>query len=498
MRARAFFNCILAYFLVENTNLLSQELYEVDILHSDFAILETINGEALKNLSGNVKLKHKNTYIDCDSAVVYLNNNIDAIGHVIMKRKNMTVRGEFLQYFSNQKLAVLNNNIVLTDKKAKLYTQDLTYDLTSDMGYYMKGGKLVNEKTEITSQFGSYYSNTSQVLFRQNVHVNHPDYQLTSDSLLYDTKLKKSIFKSSTKITNDSGYIWCNSGWYDEENKRSSFGRGTYIFNPPQWILTDSILTDKKIGMSFIYKTFEYHDTALKIHVFGDSAVMYDDNKNITAFKRATLVLESEDNKPTFIRADILESKTVEKKKNLRAIKNVRLYNNDFQGVADTMLYTDIDSLMIFKKNPIIWHKMDQISGDVIHLYTSNKKPKKMNVYGNAFMIQKEEMYAHYNQICGDTTLIDFKSGEIEQMNTIGNANSLYYGKEEGKGYIGINVSESHNLKAIFDSSKVKKIIFYQNPKAIFYPLKEITDSNRFLPKFKWEEALKPKNKDDI
>lgn len=478
-------------------NVFAQEQYEVEILHADSAIMEPINGETVKRLIRNVHLKHKNSLIDCDTAIIYQNNNIDAMGNVTLRKKTTKIQGDFLQYFSNQKLAVLNNNVILTDKKAKLYCQDMTYDLTSDIGYYMKGGKLVNEKSTITSQFGTYFSESSQALFRQNVYVNNPDYKLTSDSLMYDTKKKRSLFKTSTKIENDSGYIWCNTGWYDEEKNQSSFGRGTYIYNPSSWIATDSIFYDKKNGRSTIYKTFEYHDTASKIHVFGDTAIMYNENKDITAYNRPILIIESSDNKPTFIRAEVLESKRTKKAKRLKAIKNVRLYNQEFQGVADTMYYYEEDSLMLLRKNPIVWESSDQITGDRIDIYLANKKPDRMNVFQNAFLIQ-EEARGHYNQISSDTIYIYFKKGQVDVLLAFNKAKSIYYGKEEGKGYLGLNSTESQSLKAIFDSSKPKKIIFYENPKAIFIPVKEIDESNKSLPNFKWLAIQRPKNKDDL
>lgn len=47
-------------------------------------------------------------------------------------------------------------------------------------------------------------------------------------------------------------------------------GEGLISDNPPSWLLTDSIFYDKKNGKHYIYKTFEYHDTAAKTHLFGD------------------------------------------------------------------------------------------------------------------------------------------------------------------------------------------------------------------------------------
>lgn len=491
------------FFISTQYTCFGQELYEVEILPpTQEGVMESVNGETIKRLVGNVKLRHKNNLIDCDSAVIYANNNIDAFGHVVIRKNSQTkVQGNILHYISLQKIALLNGNVIMTDRKSKLYTEDMTYDLNNDIGYYMQGGKMVNDNSEITSQIGTFYTKTSQVLFRQNVYVNHPKYKLTSDSLAYDTKLKRSIFKSSTKIENDSGYIWCNTGWHDEEKNQSTFGQGTYIYNSPYWMQTDSIFHDKKNGKSYIYKTFEYHDTAMKVHVFGDSAIMYNDNKDITAFKRPILILESSDNKPTFVKGDILDVKT-DKRDNriMTAINNVRMYNAEFQGIGDTMKYFSLDSSMYMSKNAYLWMKKSQISGNQIFTYFKSRKPSKMNVYQNALLIQEEDVKNHFNQISSDSNQIFFKNGEMDFMYAYGNAKSIYYAKQEGIGnyYIGLNSSESYSLKMEQDSSKPKRIIFYQKPKAIFIPVKEINDTNRFLTKFVWKEMVRPKSKDDL
>lgn len=476
-------------------------MYQVEILPpTQEGVMETINGETIKRLVGNVKLRHKGNLIDCDSAIIYANNNIDAFGNVVIRKKKFTkIQGQVLHYFSAQKLAILNQNVILTDKKSKLYTEDVTYDLYNDIGYYMQGGKMVNDNSEITSQQGTLYTKLNLVLFKQNVQVNHPKYKLNSDSLLYDTKQKRSVFKSSTKIENDSGYIWCNSGWHDEEKNQSTFGQGTYIYNAPHWLLTDSIFYDRKIGKSYIYKTFEYHDTAMKVHLFGDSAIMYNNNEDISAYHRPNLIIESNDNKPTFIKGNILDVKTdKQKNKVMTATGNVRMYNIDFQGIGDTLKYFAKDSVLFMSNKAFLWHKDYQISGNQIFTYFENSKPKRMNVYHNALLIQEEEIKGNYNQIASDTNFVFFQNGKLDFMNAIGNAKSIYYAKENGKGYLGMNSSESHSLKMTYDSTSPKAITFYQKPKAIFYPVKDISISNKFLPNFVWKEMVRPKSKDDL
>lgn len=479
----------------------AQEVYEVEILPpTQRGIMEAINGEMVKILVGNVKLRHKGTYIDCDSAIIYSNNNIEAFGRVKIWKTNKTkLEGDHLSYLSLQRVAIIRGNVIISDKNSKLYTEDVTYDLNVEVGQYLTGGKLVTNQSEITSQTGTYYAKDNLVLFKQNVHINHPKYKLDSDSLMYNTKLKRSIFRTSTKIESDSGYIWCNSGWYDEENKLSSFGKGTYIYNPPNWMLTDSIYYDRSKGVSHIFKTFEYHDTAAKMHLFGDSAYMYNDNKDFTAYHRPTLIMESSDNKPTFIRGKTLYSQSLPlNHRRMKVVGNVKMYNKDFQAISDTIIYLSKDSSINMNKDAFVWHEKYQISGDHLLIYMENKKPKQMNVYGHSFLANEEESYGHYNQVSSDTNYIYFLGGKLDYLYARGNTKSIYYGKEEGKGYLGLNSSESYSLKMLYQNGEVDRVIFYETPKAIFYPVKEINDGNRFLSNFLWNQKARPNSKDEL
>jgi lipopolysaccharide export system protein LptA len=475
----------------------------VEVLNSDFASIETIENEMVKKLFGNVKLLHKGTLMYCDTATIYVNNNVFASGHIkIVRPKGQTISGQILNYYSDQKLAVIRDHIVLRDKKMKLETTDITYDMNTDVGFYTNGGVVTSEDTKITSRHGTYVSKSKSIFFKFDVRVTNPKYKLVSDTLEYNTETKRNIFYGSTKIENDSGYIWCNKGWHDGEKNQSSFGVGTIIYNGSQWLMTDSLFYDKKNGFGRIFKTFEFHDTTSKFHVFGDTAVYYEKEKRVIAYHRPILIYESSNSNPLFIRANIIESKEIDGHKTIVGIKNAKMYSKDFQAVSDTLKYFGKDSVFHLIKDPFAWNDSSQVSGRRMELYMKEKKPAKMIVYENAIMVQEEAKNKAYNQIAGDTIEIYFNQkgskSQIEQMKANSNAKSIYYGKEEGKGYIGLNSTESSNLVAIFDSGSIKKIIFLDHPKATFYPIKDVNDQNSKLKNFIWKIALKPKNKEDL
>jgi len=489
--------------LCVNILVYAQESAMVEVLNSDIGSIEPYENEMVKKLYGHVKLLHKGTVMFCDTATIFANNNVFAVGNIkIVRPKGQTITGHLLNYYSDQKLAVIRDHIVLRDKKMKLETTDITYDMNSDIGYYTNGGVVTSEDTRITSKHGTYVAKTKSVFFKFEVRVTNPKYKLTSDTLEYNTESKRNIFYGSTKIDNDSGYIWCNKGWHDGEKNQSSFGVGTIIYNGTQWLMTDSMFYDKKAGFGRIFKTFEFHDTASKFHVFGDTAEYYEKDKRVVAYRRPILIYESSNTNPLFIRANTIESVEKDGVKNVYGIKNAKIYSQDFQAVSDTLKYYGKDSVFHLLKEPFAWKDSSQVSGQRMLLYMKEKKPSKMFVYHNAIMVQEESKNKAYNQIAGDTIEIYFKQrgakSQIELMKAKSNAKSIYYGKEEGKGYIGLNSTESKNLNALFDSVSIDKIIFLDHPTATFFPLKDVNEQNSKLKNFIWKIALKPKSKEDL
>ena len=86
----------------------------------------------------------------------------------------MQTYAQYLKYIGTEKTAYLQKDVKLVDKKATLFTQDLDYNLGSGIGNYHNGGKVINGKTTITSKDGTYYADTKDVYFKNDVVVTQP------------------------------------------------------------------------------------------------------------------------------------------------------------------------------------------------------------------------------------------------------------------------------------------------------------------------------------
>src|ERR1700744_5760694 len=165
-----------------------------------FEQVDSVTG--ITTLVGNVKIKQETTIIDCDSLRMNPHENfIECFGNVhINDNDSVDIYSDYMKYLVDKKLVHFEKNVRLTDGKGVLTTQDLDYDMNQRVGTYNHGGKIVNKESVLTSDRGVYFGATKDVHFKDNVIMRDPQYDLSTDSLLYNIQTQKSIVSLETYI----------------------------------------------------------------------------------------------------------------------------------------------------------------------------------------------------------------------------------------------------------------------------------------------------------
>ena len=103
----------------------AQKVTRVELLQSETFIGLKRNGENTNKVIKPV-FKQDNATLTCDSAYFYLEkNSFEAFGNVhINQGDSVNISADHLNYDGNTKLAILKNNVRLTDKEAILTTND--------------------------------------------------------------------------------------------------------------------------------------------------------------------------------------------------------------------------------------------------------------------------------------------------------------------------------------------------------------------------------------
>jgi lipopolysaccharide export system protein LptA len=460
-----------------------------------------------------VIFEQNQTTIYCDSAKrIKKNNSIEAYGHVrITDGDSVTVTSVMLTYDGNKRIARLRKNVVFHKlQTATLYTDFLDFDRVKNKANYFNGGKLVDSTNTLTSVKGYYDINTDIASFKKDVVGLSDGKTLNSDTLQYHTKTKVIYFRDTTTVKDKEGKTATyTSGFYDTQTKFSNIHKGV-IETPTYYMVGDSYhLDDKKF---FYQATGNVVMTSKEdnITIYGDRGDYYKEKGITKVFGNSYVAKVDESQDTLFLSADTLvsiESKDPRQKR-LLAYHNVKIFKTDMQGVADSLAYVSMDSMLYFYNNPALWNEGSQMTADTLKIVLRQKNIDKILMINNSFVASQDSLL-NFNQIKGRLMTAYFKQKQIHHVDVRGNGQSLYYALEEKEVkdstailkltfLTGANKIDCSNMKINFIEGKINNITFLKNPDAKFIPPHELTEKDRQLAGFIWRGKEKPEKKDVV
>jgi hypothetical protein len=102
-----------------------------------------------------------------------------------------------------------------------------------------------------------------------------------------------------------------------------------------------------------------------------------------------------------------------------------------------------------------------------------------------------------FNQVKGKVITGYFVANKLDRMFVDGNAESLYYTKEDSA-YSGMNHMISSRIKVLFRNSELQDIISIRKPEGTYYPIGKIPKDQDILEGFMWKPKERPKSKEDM
>lgn len=275
-----------------------------------------------QSAAGNVIIQQETTLFYSDSVVLNKTQNVlEAFGHVhINDNDSINTYSDYLRYLGNDKKAYLKGNVKLTDGKGTLTTPDLNYDLHTHIGIYTLTGKVVSDKTTLTSTEGYYYGETKDVYFKKNVVLINPDYRVTTDTLLFNTYTNVATFIVPTVITSgDKRKIYTSDGYYDLANKKAYFGKRPHIVDSSTILDADVVASNDTTKESEASGNVVYKDTAQGVTIFSNNLKSNGNQSSFLATQKPVMVIK-QDKDSIYIAADTFFSA---KLSNLRKYRTV-------------------------------------------------------------------------------------------------------------------------------------------------------------------------------
>ena len=476
----------------------------VYLIHSDMLSYDQYKNPDAQILNGHVQFKHNGAKLFCDSAHFYeASNSFEAFGNVKMYQGDtLTLFSDYAYYDGNEQMAEARFNVVLTHRKSKLYTDSLNFDRLYNIGYFFEGGKLVDNGSVLTSDWGEYDTKTRMAVFNYDVRLRNKKFYLTSDTLYYDTGKSLAHVIGPSNITSGNSHIYTENGYYNTKTDYSElFGRSV-MKDKGKSVIGDSVYYDSKKGTSDAFGNVIYTDSINKNKLTGDYC-WYDENTGYAMATKRAVAIDFSQKDSLYMHADTFKIYTFNINtdsvyRKIHAYNHVRAYRIDVQAVCDSLVYNSKDSCMTMYRDPIVWNGNQQLLGEEIKVFMKDSTVNRAHVIGQALSVEQMPDTIHYNQISSKEMLAYFNNGELNEVESIDNVQIIYYPIDDSDStIIGLNYTETTKMRMFLENRKMKKIWM---PKATgtLYPLPQVPPGKFFLQNYAWFDYIRPLDKDDI
>lgn len=479
-----------------------QSTEEVKLIHSDVLYKNPRDVQA-DVLVGHVKLYHDGMYLDCDSARFYKNENtFKAYGHVKMVQGDtLTLTSDTLEYSGPMMQAHAQGNAVLIHRNTKLVTSVIDYDRLEGVGFYPVHGTLYDEDNVLNSDYGQYTPAINEAIFKDNVVLENPKFNLKTNELYYysDTKVAK-IVSETNIVSSDSTFVYALRGDYNTQTGVASLMDRSHVYKDMRDIVGDSLFCDNEAGVSEAFGSVVLTDVENRCMLTGNYC-RYEEQTGMALATDSAVCYEFSEADTLYVHGDTLKMLTYNQRtdsvyRDLFAYHKVRMFRRDFQGVCDSLVSHELDSCTYLYGQPILWNEGQQVFGEEIRVYNNDSTVDWIHIINQAMTIEQLDSVS-YNQVASKEMFCFFENGVIEHNNAKGNVYVSYFMDEDDGGRIGLNYTETPELNLYMKDKKVHKI-WMSTANGVMYPPFAIPDDKRYLPGFAWFDYIRPKDKDDI
>ncbi|MGI4750743.1 MAG: OstA-like protein [Janthinobacterium lividum] len=202
------------------------------------------------------------------------------------------------------------------------------------------------------------------------------------------------------------------------------------------------------------------------------------------------------ENDPVYASRKVLLSDT-SRIRVINAWPHGKIFKSDLQAVADSITFSNSDSLVRCYVKPIIWTQGSQLTADTIFLQMKNRKLDNMDLIRHSFVVNTQGDSTNFNQVSGKKIRGIFSNNKLNTLYVDGNAESLYFDYEKEKASK-MNHSLSSRIRIQLKENKPSKIVFLSKADAQLYPVEGLKDDQKILKGFIWKPKDRPVSKESI
>jgi hypothetical protein len=160
------------------------------------------------------------------------------------------------------------------------------------------------------------------------------------------------------------------------------------------------------------------------------------------------------------------------------------------------MISLSRDSVTYMYGQPILWNDQQQIFGEEIRIYNNDSTIDWIHIVNQAMTVERLDSVS-YNQVGAREMRFFFTDGEISRNEAHGNVYVIYFMTEDDGYRIGVNYTETTQMKMYITDKKVQKI-WMPAATSTLYPELLLPADKRYLGNFAWFDYIRPIDKNDI
>ncbi len=485
--------------LIVTTFAIQAQQKRIQILHADLQIDDDEKYPNQRIGLGDVVIVHEGITLRCKKAIYYkLENIIRAMGDVVLNQGDTIIQNsDYVQYNGNTKKAKSWGKVVLTDPVMTLATDTLDFDRIKQLLFYKSGATIKDTANVLVSEKGNYYLKTSKFEALSDVVLTNPDYVLNSEHLDYFTNNGQAFLYGPSTIVGVDNHIYTENGFYDTQKDISHFTKNSILTYKNRSITADSLYYDRNKAFASATNNIKVLDTLNNAVIRGNYGEFYQELDSAYVINKAVAITEIEKDS-MYVHGDTLLVTGKPENRIIRAYNRVKFFKSNLSGKCDSIHSNQKTGLTQMFRNPILWSQESQITGDTIHLISNPKTEQldSLKILKNAFVIQKDS--AGYNQIKGRNILGKFIDNNLEDVNVIGNSESIFYARNEEEQLIGIDKMTASYINFKLKNSKIITITYFTDPEGPLTPTSKVPLVDRKFPGFTWRDSERPYKMEDI
>ncbi|MDE5840687.1 MAG: hypothetical protein K2H49_07170, partial [Muribaculaceae bacterium] len=175
-----------------------------------------------------------------------------------------------------------------------------------------------------------------------------------------------------------------------------------------------------------------------------------------------------------------------------KAYPRARFFNQDLQGVADTLEFYENDSLMFMKRKPVVWSGERQVNGEEIIVHFNDSTADHALLPKTGFMAEHVDE-DFYNQLSGKKMEAWFEDSYLKRLYVDGNVQVIMLPMENDSSFNKLVDAESSYMTVDMKDRQLEKIKMWPEVTGNTTPIFLVKKSQKYLPGFLWLDAIRPK-----